>query len=148
MQISTSVDFGGVFEGLDRLLDFTPVYDALDQSGELMRAAQAQYPTQWTHPMIPPLTDKARRYLMAMLAQGTIQIPYSRTYALDNSWQVERNGLTVTVGTPMPLAPLMKSERMTTFHRITGWEAAPVTGLRVSPQIYGYVNRAVGQMVG
>jgi hypothetical protein len=54
------------------------------------------------------VSEKQRRFVMASLDDGTMQIPYKRTQDLANDWQVLGKGINQIVVNENPAAPWVK----------------------------------------
>jgi hypothetical protein len=146
--VSVTVDASEAIAGLGGMQNIAPLTNGLALGAEYLREQEAAYPTQFTHRHTPEWTAKQRRYVMMMIKLGLIVIPRTRTGAEAASWTVQGQGLMFTIGTALGYAPLVKSERMTQFHRITGWESATTTAQRAEPRIFAYFEAGVAQWVG
>jgi hypothetical protein len=148
MSVSVSINDNGTFAALAAMQNIAPLTNAIAAGAEYLRDQVARYPTQFSHPHIPEWTDKQRKWFFWALRTGQIQVPYVRKGALAASWVVSVQGLTATVGTSLGYAPLVKSERMTMYHRITGHETVTFTAQQASPRIFTYFDAGVAQWVG
>jgi hypothetical protein len=146
--VSVRIEDNGTFAALTAMQNIAPLTNGLVQGAEYLREQLARYATQFSHPMVPPLTPKARRYLMWAIKNGVIKVPYVRSQTLASSWTVQAQGLSATVGTSVGYAPLVKSERMTMYHRITGHESATFTAQQATPKIVDLFSAGVAVWVG
>jgi hypothetical protein len=68
-------------------------------------------------------SDKQRRYFFAALADGRINVPYSRTQALAQGWKKVGSGYTAILANETPYAGLMMGEgEQGRMAKATGWK--------------------------
>lgn len=146
--VSVTIDASEAIAGLSGMENLAPLTNGLALGAEYLREQVVRLPTQFSHRHIPEWTDKQRKWFFWALRTGKIQVPYTRKGALAASWVVSVQGLTATVGTSLGYAPLVKSERMTTYHRITGHETVTFTAQQATPRIVAYFEAGVAQWVG
>lgn len=60
---------------------------------------------------VPFFTDKQRRYFFAALRDGRIRVPYPRSNALRDAWQLHQNGSEFRLDNGMPYAHYVMGER-------------------------------------
>lgn len=145
---AVAISIGGTaIPALQNMLNLQPVMDALYDAALMLRGEQAKYAGYFPHSQ-PFKSEASRRWFFWALKNGLIQVPYVRTQHLGASWEVGGGGLRRTVGTPASYAPLVKSERMTRYHRVTGWESAPMTTMRVESQILALVHQGIRVWLG
>jgi hypothetical protein len=150
MSVTVTIQDNGTFTALNNMRSLQPIAGALLTAAQILKREEALYPRSFPHKQ-PFATDASRRYFFWALKNGVINVPYRRTQALANSWEVTPSGaqgLTVDVGTAYDKAPMMKSARMTTYHRVTGWESAPLTARRVEPHLLSVIHRGIAEWVG
>lgn len=67
-------------------------------------------------------SDRQRRYVMAAIRSGTIQIPYQRTGILSASWRVSGTGAEAQVVSDAPAATyVMGAPGQSNHERLVGW---------------------------
>lgn len=73
---------------------------------------------------VPWVSEKQRRYVIANIRKGIIQIPYRRTDSLSKSWQVRpahtKDALTYILGTNHPKAKYVQGDQQHSRMRIIG----------------------------
>jgi hypothetical protein len=72
---------------------------------------------------VPFFSDRQRRWFFAALRSGELQLPYSRTMKLQNSWEVRPlSGSQVWVTNSAPYAGfVIDKERQSRMARLIGW---------------------------
>lgn len=147
-RVQVTLDDGGLGAYLAGLQTMQGVQDGLVAAGRIVLAAEQVYPSASSRPQ-PFKTDKSRRWFFWALRNGLIQVPYVRTQALASSWVLHTDSTTqVTVGTEYDKAPLMKSARQTAYHRVTGWETAAASAIRVEGQAVAAFDATIGRWLG
>jgi len=67
-------------------------------------------------------SEKQRRYVMARIREGSIQIPYARTQTLRKGWRVEGSGRNQIVVNEVEYAPYVKDiQSQAQGHMLRGW---------------------------
>lgn len=138
-------------EGLDKLLRklermgpgmYKP---AIAEGGAHIKSKLAEYPARRYGPQ-PPWTLKQRIFLIASIADGSLQVPYKRSGNLGKRWTVafRDGGLTAVVGNNAPGAKWVQSaEDQSLYHKETGWK----TDKQVAEQEAGAVKEILARYV-
>jgi hypothetical protein len=150
MSVSVTIQDNGTFAALNAMKSLQPIANGLLAWGNMLRVEQGKQPAQLHQPQ-PFKTVAQRNWFFWALKNGIIQVPYVRTRTFTNSWEVSpsgANGLTVDVGTSLSYAPLLKSERMASYHRVQGYETATFTTQRTAQRGMAYVHAGVAEWVG
>jgi hypothetical protein len=101
-------------------------------------------PTGW-------FSDKQRRYVMAKIASGDIQIPYRRTQSLRNSWETLGYGVNQIVVNENPAAIYAYDDkRQARQLGLVGWKKIGDTlkerGARMLEKFDGGVKKAIQKL--
>lgn len=147
MTITVDMQDNGLMAALSGMQNLAPLTNGLVAGAEYLRTQVMRYPTQFSHRHTPEWTPTQRRWFFWALRTGQIQVPYVRSQALATSWEVQAQGLRATVGTTVSYAPLVKSERITMYHRITGHETVTFTTQQAEQRIFELFNLGVAQWV-
>lgn len=142
------VDLGGVPEMLQRLgATAGNLQSGLNAGGQYLKSKLATYPRERHGPQ-PFRTDKQRRGFFAKLKAGEIDVPYTRTGKLGQSWEVRASATEVIIGTRYDKAPLMQSrDDQTRYHKTTGWKTAEDVQERDGAQAVRIVEDTVKQLL-
>lgn len=147
MSVSVTIQDNGTFAALANMRNMRTIELAITTAAYMLKNEQMIYPRAFPHkqPLKTPLQRKA---FFAKLKDGTIIVPYPRAQTLANSWEVNPHGMYTDVGTRYDKAPLMKSAKMAQYHRVTGWESAPLTTMRIEPRLVNAIHSGIRQWVG
>lgn len=107
----------------------------------------AYYPPQKHHPM-HWYSEKQRRFVMAQISEGNIQIPYKRSTSLRKNWrvQVQENRLRAIVTNDTSYAPFVhQDENQYWMHLATGWRTRQetVNDPGLLQRVEAAINRAI-----
>lgn len=89
-----------------------------------------------------------RRYVMAAIARGDIQIPYRRTGKLSSGWKVERAGLNSQIVNDVPYAPYVQGTYTQSNHEfLVGHSAVGAVLLSNARKIADAAQQAIDQWI-
>jgi hypothetical protein len=97
---------------------------------------------------VPFFSDRQRRFFFAALADGTITIPYQRTQALRNNWQILGDGQNTLIVNETPYAGLMQGvKKQSRMAILQGWKDLDIIVTeragRIQRIIEGGVKKAI-----
>lgn len=72
-------------------------------------------------------TERQRRFVMAALHDGSMQVPYSRTQNMINAWHTEGSGKEQTVTNSSPIAQYVIGSAQARRPYMAGWNTAADT---------------------
>jgi len=93
----------------------------LEDAAEYTQLQMQTYPGQKHVPMIW-VSEKQRRYVMARIRDGSIQVPRSRTYGLQGSWTKSVSGYTATIAAGASYAHWVQGEDQARMMSSIGWQ--------------------------
>ena len=104
---------GGLPADLVRLIG-----DAVARDGAMKRITN--YPPRMYRPQ-PFKTAAQRRWFFANLRDGTLTVPYERTYRLRAGWMVAATATGAEVYNPTPYAGIVQGEPQSGYFQGKGW---------------------------
>jgi hypothetical protein len=93
----------------------------LEDAAEYTQLQMQTYPSQKSVPM-EWVSEKQRRYVMAAIRDGRIQVPRARTYNLQSSWTKSISGYTATIQAGASYAHWVQGEDQARMMSKIGWQ--------------------------
>ena len=106
-----------------------PPSDVLQAGAEEFRLVlvESYPPVQLPRPPFPWVSEKQRHYVMMMIRQGKITVPYPRTGKLGRGWDVGAEAPDRWhVRSITPYATYVQGGRQNPYHARLGWDKIPV----------------------
>ena len=80
-------------------------------------------------------SEKQRRYVMAAIRRGEINVPYQRTQNMNRGWKAVGEGINQIVVNETPYAGYVMGDAQTKGHSLRGWTTAAARLRAATPRL-------------
>jgi hypothetical protein len=136
---------------LGRAVSNAVLSGAMQRACALIQERLALYPPA-SHRRIQWASEKQRRFVMAAIREGRIEVPYRRTGTLGRRWTTAISGsgddLTGTVGNNTTYGPYVMSRDMQAAYHAGTWPVAEAVANQAEGDVLGIFQDAVQAGLG